>query len=91
MKLATGGIERVNGRSVLLPQGYELSRFRDELNTRSEAIAASGQIEIDARRLRNLPLENVGDGRYVFRAGDGVLVDKKGKRVVVDFNQPVSR
>ena len=42
-------------------------------------------------RLMNMPLEPIGDGRYVFRAGDGVLVENTGKGekprpVVVDLN-----
>lgn len=37
-------------------------------------------------RLRDLPLENVGDGRYVFRSGDGVVSDVHGRPVVLDFN-----
>lgn len=42
-----------------------------------------------ADRLRELPLESVGNGRYVFRSGDGVLVDRSGRPVVIDFNRPV--
>ena len=33
-----------------------------------------------------LPLENVGDGRYLFRRGAGYLVGKDGRPVVVDLN-----
>ena len=31
-------------------------------------------------------LENVGDGRYLFRRGTGYLVGKDGRPVVVDLN-----
>jgi hypothetical protein len=37
--------------------------------------------------VQDLPLEAMGDGRYVFKAGDGMLVDKDSRPVIVDFNQ----
>lgn len=42
--------------------------------------------QVSADKLRAMPLEPIGDGRYVFRAGDGVLVDRAGRPVVMDFN-----
>lgn len=89
IKLATGGIDKYNGKGVVLPWGYTYGNFKDGLNTRIDALAASGALgeDITPQKLRGLPLENAGDGRYVFRAGDGVLVGKNGRPLVIDFDQ----
>lgn len=88
MRLATGGIEKYKGKAVVLPYGYEYSQFRDELGKRIQTISESGRLAkgVTIDKVSDLPLEAVGDGRYVFKAGDGVLVDKDGQPVVVDFN-----
>jgi hypothetical protein len=89
MRLATGGIEKRNGKAIVMPYGYDGSRFKNELKSKSTALVASGRMEggITPGDLMNMPMENIGDGRYVFRIGDGVLVDKAKLPVVVDFNQ----
>lgn len=89
MKLATGGIEKHNGRSIVMPYGWTSSEFRDGLKSQALTLTASGRLgkEWTAAELMNLPMENIGDGRYAFRVGDGVLVDKAGRAVTVDFNQ----
>lgn len=90
MEAATGGIDKYRGRSVVLPYGKTYSEFKDGVAQRAKTLADSGVLDeqMTARRLAGLPLENVGDGRYVFRAGDGVLAGKDGKPVVLDFNRP---
>lgn len=86
---ATGGIEKYKGRGVLMPWGYTYGQFVDGLAQRTEIIAASGRLAdgVSASKLRDMPLEIAGDGRYFFKAGDGILVDKQNKPVVLDFNQ----
>lgn len=51
--------------------------------------AYPGQLDprVTRQRLLDMPLEPIGDGRYVFRAGDGILVDKTNTPVIVDFNK----
>ncbi len=79
IKLATGGIERWNGRSTPMPYGQDKSEFKDNLYRRIDALADSGLLPagVTASKLKDMPLEPVGDGRYIFRAGDGVLVKPK--------------
>lgn len=93
MQMATGGIEKYKGRAVVLPYGYDYSKFKDEVRDRVAAVVSSKALDETATlsRLRDMPLENVGDGRYMLRAGDGVLVDKQGNQVVLDFNEPLAR
>lgn len=91
MQLATGGIERWNGKSVVMPWGYDRGKFKDALHDRVDAAVLSGNLPdtVTASRLYDMPLKSVGDGRYVFQAGDGVLVGKDRRPIVVDFNQPI--
>jgi hypothetical protein len=86
--LATGGVDDYRGRSIVLPYGMEFSDFRKGLNTRIENIVGTGRLAegVSASRLRDMPLDSIGDGRYVFRSGNGYLVDKNGQRVIVNFN-----
>ncbi len=76
INMAIGQIEKYNGRRVVLPAGHDYSSFRDGLRERLDTLAASGRLDPSwtAGRLRDLPLENVGDGRYVLKSGDGVVV-----------------
>jgi len=87
IKLATGGIEKYRGKAIVLPYGLTYSQFRDELGKRIDTVMESGRLakDVDRARVADLPLETVGDGRYVFKAGDGVLVDKDGQPVIIDF------
>lgn len=81
MKLASGGIERWNGRSTVMPWGYTKSQFKDALSQRIDDVVASGKLPdgISKARLWDMPLEPIGDGRYVFRAGDGILYERNPK------------
>lgn len=89
IKLATGGIDKYNGKAIVLPWGQDYGQFRDGLNLRIQDVLTSGRLAegMTASKLRDMPLEMAGDGRYVFKAGDGVLVDKVGQPVFVDFNR----
>jgi len=86
--LATGGVDSYRGRSIVLPYGVEFGDFRRGLNTRIENIVSTGRLAegMDASRLRDMPVDAIGDGRYVFRSGNGYLVDKNGQRIIVNFN-----
>lgn len=89
MELATGKVDTHNGRKIVMPYGMAYGDFKDGLKQRSVALITSKQIEPiwTPEKLRNLPLENAGDGRYFFRVGDGYLAGKDGRPVVVDFNR----
>lgn len=89
MRLATGNIESYRGRNIVMPYGMDYSAFKDGLSARAAAVVASGKVskDITLNDLRGMPLENAGDGRYVFRVGDGYLAGKDGRPVVIDFNE----
>lgn len=87
IQLATGGIQRHNGSDIVMPYGMAYDKFRDGLQTRADALEKAGTlIGATARDVQRLPLENVGDGRYMLRRGAGYLVGKDGRPVVLDFN-----
>lgn len=89
MELATGKIEGHKGRSIVMPYGMKYGDFKDGLQTRIPALIQSGTLGNGwtPERLRDLPLENAGDGRYFFRVGDGYLAGRDGRPVTVDFNR----
>ena len=89
MNLATGGIDTYKGRSIVLPYGVKVGEFKDGMKQRIPDLIAAGRLTDGwtPEKLRDLPLENAGDGRYFFRVGDGVLVGKDGRPVVLDWAQ----
>lgn len=89
MELATGGIEKYKGRAIVMPYGVKYGDFKDGLKPRLASLAGSGRLPDGwtPERLRDLPLENAGDGVYFFRVGDGYLADRDGRPVMVDFNR----
>lgn len=89
MRLATGGIEKHKGRAIVLPYGYEYGQFRDVLRAKINLVAEQGRLAkgVTPAAIEDLPLEAIGDGRYVFRVGDGILVDKESRPILIDFNQ----
>jgi hypothetical protein len=88
---ATGGFQKYRGRTVVLPYGQSYSQFRDGVRERFDILVKTGALDkawtVD--KLMDLPLQNKGDTKYIVRAGDGKLVDKKGRDVVIDFDQPL--
>lgn len=85
--LATGGIESHNGAKVVLPYGYGYDRFQNELKVQAERIVKEGgALNTTAGEMMRLPVENIGDGRYLFRRGAGYLVSKDGRPVVADLS-----
>jgi hypothetical protein len=83
---ATGGIDKHNGSEVVLPYGWSYDQFKEGLKARTSVLAAEGKpMATTADELANLPLESVGDGRYIFRRGTGYIVDKDGMPVTVNF------
>lgn len=87
INLATGGIESHNGSKVVLPYGYGYDRFQDELKVQAERIVKDGgALNTTVREMMRLPVESVGDGRYMFRRGAGYLVNKDGRPVVADLS-----
>lgn len=88
IQLATGGIQRHNGAEIVMPYGMAYDKFRDGLQARADALVkAGGVLNATSADLQRLPLENIGDGRYLVRRGAGYLVDKNGRPVVMDFNR----
>lgn len=89
MSMATGKIESHKGRNIVMPYGWEYGTFKDGLKQRSADLIASGRLGAGwtPEKLRDLPLENAGDGKYFFRVGDGYLAGNDGRPVLVDFNQ----
>lgn len=87
IELATGKVETYRGKPIILPENYDMQRFRDALSSHVQGVTASGRLDpaVTRQRLLDMPLENVGDGRYVFRSGDGVLVDKSNAPIVIQF------
>lgn len=87
INLATGGIAEHNGSQIVMPYGMALDTFRDQLKARTETLAKDGNaVAATARDLQRLPLENVGDGRYLFRRGTGYVVTRNGTPLVLDLN-----
>jgi hypothetical protein len=71
---ATGGIVQYRGKSVLKPWGMGEDQFVDAVRARIDAFEVGGLLDPDtATRAKRLPLEMIGDGRYVLRAGDAAL------------------
>ena len=86
--MATGGIESHNGSQVVMPYGFGYDQFQNALKQQSERILSSGgAFNTTASEMMRLPVENVGDGRYLFRRGAGYLVNKDGRPVVVDLSR----
>lgn len=78
----TAGIRLSQAKT--LPTDQAQAQLREIVNSGSYALDPSWT----ASRLRDLPLENVGDGRYMFRAGDSALVDLTGRPIIIDMNPP---
>ncbi len=89
MKLATGGIDKYRGRYITMPWGHDFGQFQDGLYKRIDDLERRGSLpeNVVASHLKDLPLENVGDNKYVFRSGDARLADRNGRPIVIDFDQ----
>jgi hypothetical protein len=90
IQMATGGIQGHNGRNIVLPYGQDYGQFKDNLARRIDDLVIDKKLDEHWTRgaLSNLPLESVGDGKYVFKVGDALLADKEGKVVKLDFRTP---
>lgn len=82
---STGGIGNYNGKKIVMPWGMPADKFKDGAAVRLAALErdAAG---VKPGELLDLPLDNVGDARYLIRRGAGYIVDKNGSPLVVDFN-----
>lgn len=85
INLATGGIQSHNGEKLVMPYGLRYDQFQDRLKAQAPELAKSA-LNVTANEMARLPLENIGDGRYLFRRGTGYLVDKNGHPVVANLN-----
>ncbi|MBI5900850.1 MAG: hypothetical protein HZB40_16715 [Rhodocyclales bacterium] len=85
IELATGGLADHNGARVVMPYGMELDKFRNIIKAEAPALVRDfAPPATTARDLERLPLENIGDGRYLFRRGAGYVPDKNGRPLVID-------
>lgn len=85
INLATGGIQSHNGGKIVMPYGLGYDQFQNTLKAKTEQIVKDGgAFNTSAGEMMRLPLENIGDGRYLFRRGAGYLVNKDGRPVVVN-------
>lgn len=87
INLATGGIGDHNGSKIVMPYGLGYDQFQNNLKDRVDnLVKTSPPLAATTGDLMRLPLENVGDGRYMFRRGAGYVVDKDGHPLVADLN-----
>jgi hypothetical protein len=86
IKEATGGVEKYKGQKVLMPYGMDFNEFRNGVTRRIDGMKDILPKAVPVDRLKDLPLEAIGDGRYVFRSGDGIMVDKNGNPLTINFN-----
>ena len=68
-----------------MPYGMALDKFRNIIKAEVVALVRDfAPPATTARDLERLPLENIGNGRYLFRRGAGYVPDKNGKPLVID-------
>lgn len=92
IQLATGGIQPHNGARIVMPYGMGYDVFQSTLADRTAGLVKdTPPLNAEAKELVRLPLENIGDGRYMFRRGSGYVVDKSGRPLVVDVNPRTTR
>ncbi|EAM6080670.1 hypothetical protein CDJ04_07120 [Salmonella enterica] len=95
ISLATGGISNFNNSTVPRPWGMSSDQFQDEAKTRlMDAIKARSNAKGDAeffynQNVNQFGLQNAGFGRYYVTQGNGFLLDRSGKPVMLDFTKPV--
>lgn len=91
IRMATGEIIDYKGKYTPIPWGISPGDFKDGVAARVNSLVLSGRLNdnMTASKLNSMKLEAANDGRYIFKEGDKVLVDKYGKAVVIDFNLPV--
>lgn len=89
VEIAVGQVGKWNGSHVVLPHGMDKGQFKDALRAKTAEIVRSGNVDTDVTmsRLWDAPMENAGSGQYFFRVGDGYLVGKDGRKIVVDLNK----
>jgi hypothetical protein len=85
-------VDRSGPANVRLNEMKNLSQ--DQQKVQVQELTKPGTYALDPSwtpsRIRDLPVEAVGDGRYMFRVGDGVLVDRAKRPVIVDLNRSVA-
>lgn len=87
VQLATGGVDSYKGTKIVLPWAMKVDDFQGEVKSRAAVLAPLG-LKTTAAELSQLPLENLGDGTYLFVRGSGYVVDKNGRPLVLDMNRP---
>lgn len=91
IRMAAGEIIDYKGKYTPLPWGVTPGDFKDGVASRIDSLILGRRLNesMTPAKLKDMKLEAAGDGVYVFREGDKVLVDRFGKAVTIDFNRPV--
>lgn len=91
IRMATGEIIDYKGKYTPLPFNVTPGAFKDGVAARIDSLMMSGRMNenMTVQKMKDMRLEAAGDGVYLFREGDKVLVDRAGKAVLIDFNRPV--
>lgn len=97
VEAVVGSTWKTGGSTLIAPYGMKLDTFQGQWPSRAtQALQQDGFSADDARRILNgnpiaqqktMPI-NLGDGRYGFQVGTGLLVGPNGRKVVIDFHQP---
>ena len=85
--LATGGVVRYNGASLIPPYGLDEAAFTDRVSTAIRTASQAGTLPGNLDQLLRAPLEPAGDGVYRLRRGTGYVLDAKGQPVKIDLHR----
>lgn len=89
---ATGGVYDLNSKgSVLVPWGMSVPRFKNEIKAAYDnAMEANGYKGTTIDNYDQAGLQSYGDSKYVIRSGNGYMLDKSGKAIVLDLTEKPS-
>ncbi len=94
VRMAVGGpILNYNGKKLAAPAQFDQATFEKAVQTTAQAKVGTGPVYIGGQEypgdafLKALPtsdLQAVGSGRYIVRAGAGLVTDKNGKAMILE-------
>ena len=84
-----GTTSKFNGAYVLAPWGMDETGFRNSLQGAYGDQAAKAGIDTKTFPFSSVGFQNTGEmGKYLATSGNGYMVDKKGRPVVIDLTNP---